>query len=152
MRMEKYKAKRAAKAAKKAKASLRAVSPNVVPAPAESTPVSKDELETAALLEVVTYVLIPLAPTPTARLLLPLDPPATSAAHSILLLTAITSLCSSHGTHTLKASTLFARLDVVRVFDDPSVHCEAHGHPSGVCTTLEVRLEGWTPNKVRGII
>ena len=151
MRMEKYEAKRAAKAVKKAKAPLRVVSLNILPTPAESIAASKEELETAALLEAATYALIPLEPTLTARLL-PLNPPATSATHTVLPLTVIASLHASHGTHALQVSTLFARLDVVQVFDDLSVHCEARSEPSGVCTTLEVRFEGWTANEVRGIL
>ena len=157
MRMEKYKAKRAAKAAKKAKAPLSPVSIQVVPTSAESTTETKEqELEhyfsTAAMLEVVTYLLIPLAPTPTSRLPLPLNPPATSAARPLLPMSAIASLHASHGTHALRVSTIFARLDAARVFDDPSVQCAAHGDPSGLCTVLEVRFEGWTVNKVRGVL
>ncbi|RPD73580.1 hypothetical protein L226DRAFT_546498 [Lentinus tigrinus ALCF2SS1-7] len=156
LRMEKHKAKRVAKQAKKAKAPLRPLTQNVVPAPVASTvEAQKEELEhyfpTPALPEVTTYLLIPLAPTPTSRLPLPLNPPATST-HPLLPLSIIASMHTSHGTHALRVSTVFARLDTAQALDDPAVHCEARGDPSGLCTVLEVRFEGWTANKVRGIL
>ena len=156
LRMEKHKAKRAAKQAKKSKAPLRPLTQNIAPSPAANTAeTQKEELEhyfpSPAVPEVTTHLLIPLAPTPTSRLPLPLNPPATSA-HPLLPLNVIASMHASHGTHALRVSTVFARLDTARVFDDPVVHCEARGDPSGLCTFLEVRFEGWTANKVRGIL
>ncbi|KAI0373244.1 hypothetical protein BV20DRAFT_1104006 [Pilatotrama ljubarskyi] len=64
----------------------------------------------------------------------------------------IASMHASHGTHALRVSSLFARLDASRVFEDPRIHCEARGDPAGLCTVLEVRFEGWTANRVRGVI
>ncbi|TBU24805.1 hypothetical protein BD311DRAFT_765814 [Dichomitus squalens] len=156
LRLEKQKAKREAKAAKKAKVPFRPVQLNVVPTPAASTVESeKDELDhyfpAPAALEVTTYLLIPLAPTPTSRLPLPLNPPSTSA-HPLLPFDVIASMHASHGTHALRVSTVFGRLDTAKVFEEPGVHCEARGDPSGLCTVLEVRFEGWTVNKVRGIL
>ncbi|KAI0668454.1 hypothetical protein C8Q78DRAFT_260159 [Trametes maxima] len=113
----------------------------------------KEELEryfpAPSAPEVTTHLLIPLAPTPTSRMPLSLNP---SSSRPLLLLEAIASMHTSHGTHALRVSSLFARLDASRVFDDPSVHCEAHGDYTGLCTVLEVRFEGWTANRVRGIL
>ncbi|RDX52777.1 hypothetical protein OH76DRAFT_125675 [Lentinus brumalis] len=157
LRMEKHKAKRVAKQAKKAKAPLRLLTQNVAPAPtANVAEAHKEEFEhyfpTPAVPEVTTHLLIPLAPTPTSRLPLPLNPPATSSMPTLLPLNVIASMHASHGTHALRVSTVFARLDTAHVFDDPAVHCEARGDPSGLCTVLEVRFEGWTANKVRGVL
>ncbi|KAI0694181.1 hypothetical protein C8T65DRAFT_667141 [Cerioporus squamosus] len=157
LRMEKHKAKRAAKQAKKAKAPLRPLTQNIASSSVATTAeANKEELEhyfpAPVLPEVTTHLLIPLAPTPTSRLPLPPNPPATSSTHPLLPLNVIASMHASHGTHALRVSTVFARLDVAQVFDDPAVHCEARGDPSGLCTVLEVRFEGWTANKVRGVL
>lgn len=157
LRMEKQKAKRAAKEMKKVKAPLHSLKQNIVATPATSTADSqKEELEhyfpVAVVPEVITYLLVPLAPTPTSRLPLPLNPPSTSSAHPLLPLDMITSMHASHRTHGLRVSTVFARLDTARVFDDPGVHCTARGDPSGLCTVLEVRFEGWVASKVRGVL
>ncbi|KAM5542667.1 hypothetical protein V8D89_003628 [Ganoderma adspersum] len=157
LRLEKQKARRAAKAAKKAHRPFRPTKLNVVSAPiADPAELKKDELEhyfpTPAVPEVTTHLLIPLAPTPTSRLPLPLNPPPSSSAHPLLPFDVIAAMHASHGTHALRVSTVFARLDTSRVFDEPGVHCQARGDPSGLCTVLEVRFEGWTANKVRGIL
>ncbi|KAI1783165.1 hypothetical protein LXA43DRAFT_1047775 [Ganoderma leucocontextum] len=157
LRLEKQKARRTSKAAKKARGPLSPAKLNVVSAPvAKASEPEKDELEhyfpTAAVPEVTTHLLIPLAPTPTSRLPLPLNPPPSSSAHPLLPFDVIASMHAGHGTHALRVSTVFARLDTARVFDEPGVHCDARGDPSGLCTVLEVRFEGWTANKVRGIL
>lgn len=157
LRLEKQKARRAAKAAKKAQRPFRPAKLNVVSAPiADAVEPEKDELEhyfpTPVVPEVTTHLLIPLAPTPTSRLPLPLNPPPSSSAHPLLPLDVIAAMHASHGTHALRVSTVFARLDTSRVFDEPSVHCEARGDPSGLCTVLEVHFEGWTASKVRSIL
>ncbi|KAI0324684.1 hypothetical protein GY45DRAFT_1331273 [Cubamyces sp. BRFM 1775] len=155
MKLEKAKAKAQAKAAKKAKAPLRPLQ-RVVRAGAASTTKgeAQEELEhyfpTPAAPEVTTHLLIPLAPTPTSRL--PLAPNPPSSSRPLLPLELIASMHASHGTHALRVSTLFARLDASRVFDDPGVHCEARGDMSGLCTVLEVRFEGWTANRVRSVL
>ena len=156
MRVEKRKAKAASKAMKKATGPLRLVNVNVAPAPVAVGVETEQALEhyfpAAPVAEVVTYLLIPLAPTPTSRMPLSPNPPSSSMAHPLLPLSAIAALHSDHGTHALRVSTIFARLDTARVFEDPNVHCEARGDPSGLCTVLEVRFEGWTANKVRGVL
>ncbi|KAI0737880.1 hypothetical protein C8Q80DRAFT_1209009 [Daedaleopsis nitida] len=153
LRMEKQKAKVVAKEVKKSKVPLRPLKQNIVATPAAES--QKEELEhyfpAPAVPEVTTCLLIPLAPTPTTRLPLQLNP-SPSSAHPLLPLNVIASMHASHGTHALKVSTIFARLDTARAFDDPNVHCEARGDPSGLCTVLEVRFDGWSANKVRGIL
>ncbi|OBZ75584.1 hypothetical protein A0H81_04849 [Grifola frondosa] len=104
-----------------------------------------------AVPEVTTHLLIPLAATPTSRLPLPRHPMSAST-RPLLPLELIANIHTSYGTHALRVSSLFARLDAARVFDDPAVHCETRGDPSGLCTLLEVRFEGWTASKVRGIL
>ncbi|KAI0637460.1 hypothetical protein C8Q77DRAFT_1097710 [Trametes polyzona] len=155
LKMEKAKAKAHARKARKAQVALRPLKPvKAVTTAAVSEP-KQEELEhyfpTPAAPEVTTHLLIPLAPTPTTRL--PLSPnPSSSSARPLLPLELIASMHTSHGTHALRVSTLFARLDTSHVFDDPGVHCEARGDPSGLCTVLEVRFEGWTASRVRGVI
>lgn len=105
----------------------------------------------AQIPEVTTYLLIPLAPTPSSRMPLP-SLPSSSSAHPLLPYALIASLHNSHDTHALRVSSLFARLDFARVFDDPGVRCEARGDISGLCTILEVRFEGWEEGRVRGVL
>ncbi|KAI0355022.1 hypothetical protein OH77DRAFT_1425077 [Trametes cingulata] len=150
MKLEKAKAKAHAKEARKAKAPLRPWKP------LKATPVKTSESEelehyfpAAAAPEVTTHLLIPLAPTPTSRM--PLSH-TSSSSRPLLPVEIIASMHTSHGTHALRVSSLFARLDASRVFDDPGIHCEARGDPTGLCTVLEVRFEGWTASRVRGVI
>ncbi|OSD02032.1 hypothetical protein PYCCODRAFT_1435715 [Trametes coccinea BRFM310] len=154
LKMEKVKAKAQAKAAKKAIAPLRPLKP-VQPAPASVANAQEEELEhyfpTSSTPDVTTHLLIPLAPTPTSRLPLPENPPSSSS-RPLLPLELIASMHTSHTTHALRVSTLFARLDASHVFDDSGVHCEARGDPSGLCTVLEVRFEGWTAARVRSVL
>ncbi|KZS98878.1 hypothetical protein SISNIDRAFT_499347 [Sistotremastrum niveocremeum HHB9708] len=97
---------------------------------------------------VTTYLSIPLAPTPTARL------PLTSEAegHSRpLALPALAHLHTQHETHSTRVASLFNRLDRARVWDR-GVSCEASGDPSGLCTLLRVKFSGWTGEEVRAAI
>ncbi|KAI9059716.1 hypothetical protein FKP32DRAFT_1595991 [Trametes sanguinea] len=154
LKMEKAKAKAHAKAARKAQAPLRPLKP-VQPARTSAANAQEAELEhyfpTPTTPEVTTHLLIPLAPTPTSRLPLPENPPLASA-RPLLPLELIASMHTSHTTHALRVSTLFARLDASHVFEDLGVHCEACGDPSGLCTVLEVRFEGWTEARVRSVL
>jgi hypothetical protein len=108
--------------------------------PASSTP------------DVVSYLLIPLAPTPTSRTPLPLSPPPASNP-SLLPLPTLASMHTSTTTHTLRVSALFARLDAANVWNR-GVNCSAysHGREEGVCTVLKVEFVGWTAGEVRGVI
>ncbi|KAI0648339.1 hypothetical protein C8Q79DRAFT_954948 [Trametes meyenii] len=153
MKLEKANAKAYAKAARKAKAPLRAVEPAAKAASVATVDGPQEELEhyfsTPSAPEVTTHLLIPLAPTPTSRMPLSPNPPSS---RPLLPIEAIASMHTSHGTHALRVSSLFARLDTSRVFDDPTVHCEARGDYTGLCTVLEIRFEGWTANRVRSIL
>ncbi|KAH8100201.1 hypothetical protein BXZ70DRAFT_938494 [Cristinia sonorae] len=102
--------------------------------------------------EVTTYLLIPLAPTPTNRLPLRDSPHLHSSTHPLLPFSVIASLHSDHATHSLRVSTIFARLDESRVFDDVGVSCSAYGDPSGQCTVLEVKFDGWSEHRVRSVL
>ncbi|KAJ3479022.1 hypothetical protein NLI96_g9350 [Meripilus lineatus] len=105
-----------------------------------------------AVPSVTTYLLIPIAPTPTLRHPLPLSPPAHSSIHPLLPFSVLSSIHTDHATHTLRVSTLFARLDTARVFDKGGVTTSAFGDPSGLCSVLEVKFAGWTESQVRSII
>jgi hypothetical protein len=120
---------------------------------------------------VTTYLLIPLAPTPTLRHPLPLTPSLTSMRGEptlLPLLSFLGDLNASHSTHALRVSTLFTRLDQANVWAR-GVKCSAysHGHnhrrrnsrpdildigEEDVCTILKVEFTGWTRAEVRGIL
>ncbi|CCM05024.1 uncharacterized protein FIBRA_07224 [Fibroporia radiculosa] len=102
--------------------------------------------------EVTTHLLIPLAPTPASRIPLPVSPQVSPSSHPLLPFPLLSSLHSAHSTQTLRISSLFSRLDAAHVFQDPGVHCEAHGDPSGLCTLLEVTFEGWDEARVRSVL
>ncbi|CAL1703406.1 unnamed protein product [Somion occarium] len=101
---------------------------------------------------VTTYLLIPLAPTPTSRLPLPLSPPTHSSSHPLLPFSIISAVHRDHGTHALRVSTLFARLDTSGVLHQSGVTCSAFGDPSGLCSVVEVKFTGWTQDRVRGVL
>ncbi len=107
---------------------------------------------TPVVPSVTTHLLIPLAPTPTSRLPLQLSPPTHDVAHPLLPLPELSSIHTHHGTHALRVSTLFARLDTAQVFDEPGVTCSAFGGRHGTCTVLEVKFVGWTAARVRGVL
>ncbi|KAF4614479.1 hypothetical protein D9613_003109 [Agrocybe pediades] len=119
---------------------------------------------------VTTYLLIPLAPTPSHRL--PLDPdPGVTSRDSYLLppLAHLGALHNDHSNHSLKVSTVFTRLDQANVWEAGGVRCSAYSQGSshhrrssekdgslvddeGVCTILKIEFEGWTKAEVRGVI
>ena len=107
---------------------------------------------TPVVAEVTTYLLIPLAPTPTSRLPLPLSPSVRSSNHPLIPLSHLAALHSDHVTHSLRVSTIFARLDQAHVFEEPGVSTSAYGDRSGLCTVLEVKFSGWTESRVRSIL
>ncbi|KAG1748906.1 uncharacterized protein EDB91DRAFT_1079035 [Suillus paluster] len=114
--------------------------------------------------EVTTYLLVPLAPTPTARL--PLSAQSTtgsSTLHPLLPVSDIAAAHRMHRNHSLRVSTLFSRLDAAKVWDDPGVSVDAYAfgtspglsdsHPNEKqCTVLRVTFAGWTDVQVRGVI
>ena len=102
--------------------------------------------------DVTTVLLIPLAPTPTSRLPLPVNPSVHTSNHPLIPFAYLASVHDDHSTHSLRVSSLFARLDIARIFDEPGVSTSAYGHASGLCTVLEVKFNGWTESRVRGIL
>ncbi|KIK41545.1 hypothetical protein CY34DRAFT_805915 [Suillus luteus UH-Slu-Lm8-n1] len=129
-----------------------------------STEVDVSELDhympQLALPEMTTYLLVPIAPTPTARL--PLS--AHSAAgigslHPLLPVPEIAATHKMHRNHSLRVSTLFSRLDAANVWDDPGVGVDAYAYGQGLgdnssdkqCTILRVTFAGWTAAQVRDV-
>jgi len=163
---------------KKAARKLRRVKENCAPVPKTkdklklrpellSIKLSKDHAEPSELdiyfpvqpaPAVTTYLLVPLAPTPTARL--PLS--AGSTTHPLLPISEVASTHYNHRLHTLRVSTLFARLDSGQVWDDPAVTVDAYAYGprdssddnarEKQCTVLRVSFAGWTADRVRAIV
>lgn len=102
--------------------------------------------------EVTTYLLIPLVPTPSSRLPLPISPPSRRSSHPLLPFSLLSSIHNDHSMHALRVSTLFSRLDSQRIFSNSSVSCSTFGDRSGLCTILEVKFEGWSEDRVRGVL
>lgn len=108
-----------------------------------------------------TYLLIPLAPTPTSRLPLASSPPSTEVrkdSERLLPLPELASMHHAHHTHSLRVSSLFARLDVANVWHK-GVSCDAYSsgrhsneQGEGACTILRVSFIGWTATEVRSVI
>ncbi|TFK25823.1 hypothetical protein FA15DRAFT_668153 [Coprinopsis marcescibilis] len=159
------------------------------PAVAKVTAADSTEMEryfsAPAPPAVTTQLLIPLAPTPTNRVPLsalddylqdlpssdyptPLGPPASNG--RFLPLRDIGEMHGSYSSHTLRVSTIFARLDQANVWSR-GVVCSAYSGPGagaigrresvvddpksgsdGVCTILKVEFHGWTAAEVRGVI
>ncbi|KAG6334794.1 hypothetical protein ID866_4293 [Astraeus odoratus] len=102
------------------------------------------------------YLLVPLAPTPTARL--PLS--AGNDMHPLLPISEVASTHYAHRLHTFRVSTLFARLDAGNVWDDPGVGVDAYAYGprdgdsarEKQCTVLRVSFAGWTADRVRAIV
>lgn len=113
--------------------------------PVESTP------------PVTTHLLVPLAPTPTARLPLSTRSDA-GGAHPLLPISNLAYIHTSHRLHSLRVSTLFARLDTANVWNDPGVNVDAyafgphHDAQEKQCTILRVTFKGWNTARVRAIL
>jgi hypothetical protein len=154
------------------KSSKRQAFANVEPNPAELLDETEHYFSTAAVTPVTTYLLIPLAPTPTSRIPLPPDPlPHRSGPFQepklLPPLSYIGSLHTSHTTHSLRVSTLFTRLDQANVWARGvrcSAYSQGHAHrkrrradesdaiDEGACTVLKVEFVGWSKAEVRGVI
>lgn len=106
---------------------------------------------------VTTHLLVPLAPTPTARLPLSSRTDA-DAPHPLLPISDLAFIHTSHRLHSLRVSTLFARLDSANVWDDPGVNVDAyafgprHDAHEKQCTILRVTFRGWHASRVRAIL
>ena len=106
---------------------------------------------------VTTYLLVPLAPTPTSRM--PLASPSIARAPDLLHpLAELGDLHISHELHALRVSSLFSRLDHGDVWSK-GVHCSAFAHGSahiwdneGSCTILKVEFVGWNKAEVKSVI
>jgi hypothetical protein len=113
---------------------------------------SQEEMEhyfpTLAICAVTTQVLIPLAPIWDNRR------PLQERPTGYLLMASLASIHASYGTHALRVSSLFTRLDRADVFDDPSVRCVANtlGTTDGSPQYLRVTFEGWTEERVRALL
>lgn len=106
---------------------------------------------------VTTHLLVPLAPTPTARL--PLSARTDGGgAQPLLPISDLASIHTTHRLHSLRVSTLFARLDTANVWDDPGVNVDAyafgprHDAQEKQCTILRVTFRGWGAGRVRSIL
>ncbi|KAI9569018.1 hypothetical protein HD554DRAFT_642499 [Boletus coccyginus] len=106
---------------------------------------------------ITTHLLVPLAPTPTARL--PLSARTDGGgAHPLLPIPDLASIHTTHRLHSLRVSTLFARLDSANVWDDPGVNVDAyafgprHDAQEKQCTVLRVTFKGWNSCRVRSIL
>ena len=140
--------------------------------PAELLEEAEHYFSAVAVAPVTTYLLVPLAPTPTSRIPLPLDPltpcPGPSEEPKLLPpLSYIGSFHTSHATHSLRVSTLFTRLDQANVWVR-GVRCSAYSQGNahrkrpkasesdtsdeGVCTILKVEFVGWSKAEVRSVI
>lgn len=98
-------------------------------------------------LPIVTYLLIPLAPTPTGRNPLPL-----SHSPSLLPIGVLLDMHSSYELHSLRVSSLFARLDASKVWSHPGVSSSVYGDPSGLASILKIEFRGWSEAEVRAVI
>ncbi|KAF8558507.1 hypothetical protein OG21DRAFT_1160981 [Imleria badia] len=109
---------------------------------------------------VTTHLLVPLAPTPTARLPLSARTDGSNA-HPLLPIADLASIHTSHRLHSLRVSTLFSRLDTANVWDDPGVNVDAYAFgprhdardaQEKQCTVLRVTFGGWNASRVRSIL
>jgi len=144
-----------------------------VPVKEEVRASPSDDLEhyfpTVEVAPVTTYLLIPLAPTPTTRMPLPLDPADRQQPSLLPPLSYLGEVHASYSTHSLRVTTIFTRLDQANVWARGGVYCSAYsqgqgyrrtvgdegkGEPAdeGVCTILKVEFVGWTKAEVRSVI
>ncbi|KAA1477117.1 hypothetical protein DENSPDRAFT_571300 [Dentipellis sp. KUC8613] len=149
------KAKKAEKA--KGKQAVKAEKAQFHPAAASSVSEPQDDeaefdhyFPAAPTAGVTTYLLIPLAPTPSSRLPLH-NNPSSSTKHPLLPISALSELHYDHHNHALRVSSLFARLDASRVWDS-GVACDVYGGPDGTANIMRICFSGWDANKVRGVI
>ncbi|KAJ6488226.1 hypothetical protein C8R47DRAFT_1127043 [Mycena vitilis] len=152
-----HKEKKALRRPSKKSAAVQASKQLLKPTPKASVVIeSASELEhyfaAPQVAAVTTYLLVPLAPTPTTRTPLPEFPTSTTTGR--LPLPALLAMHDSHETHSLRVSSLFHRLDSADVWAR-GVVCSAYASSAdarGVCTVLKVEFQGWSKAEVRGVI
>ncbi|KAK7057800.1 hypothetical protein R3P38DRAFT_2843095 [Favolaschia claudopus] len=153
MHKERQKISRPSKKAAIAKASKELLKPAAKPKAAAATSTETEaEIEhyfpAPSVPDVTTYLLVPLAPTPTSRAPLPEFPMGR------LALPAVLAIHDTHETHQLRVSSLFHRLDTANVWSR-GVVCEAYATSAdahGVCNILKVEFAGWSKAEVRSVI
>ncbi|KAL4261882.1 hypothetical protein AB1N83_008112 [Pleurotus pulmonarius] len=146
------------KAARKATSMLKPRVKNIIASDVVGEAPLSTELDTyfplPKVANVTTYLLIPLAPTPTSRAPLP---SASTEDPLRLPLHTIGRMHASYTQHSTKVSSLFTRLDAGNVWSK-NVTCSAYSHGAavgngeGVCTILKVEFVGWTKAEVRSVI
>jgi hypothetical protein len=97
---------------------------------------------------VVTFLDIPLAPTPTGRMPLAEHP---LAGPPVAPLRTLADTHSAHNKHAIRVASLFRRLDSANVWENGAA-MEAFGDRTGLCTVLRVKFSGWTDEMVKNII
>jgi hypothetical protein len=128
---------------------------NVISVPAENSEYEaglERYFAVPSLPDVTTYLLIPIAPTPTSRAPLSLNPPPHHAPH--VPFAELGSMHMDYTTHSHRVSSLFARLDAAQVWNrgaTSSPYSHGRGH-RGVCTFIKVEFAGWTVDEVRSVI
>ncbi|KAH9051489.1 hypothetical protein EDB87DRAFT_1664661 [Lactarius vividus] len=98
--------------------------------------------------DVSTTLLIPLAPTPTARV--PLSHTLAYDRHPLIPLMELSALHVDSERHASRVKALFGQLDAAQVWDR-GVTCEAFGSVRGA-GVLRVHFSGWSAHAVRGIL
>ena len=98
--------------------------------------------------DVSTTLLVPLAPTPTARV--PLSHTLSYDRHPLLPLMELSALHADSERHASRVKALFEQLDAAQVWDRGAT-CEAFGGVRGV-GVLRVHFSGWSAHEVRGVL
>ena len=103
---------------------------------------------------VTTVLIIPLAPTPTARV--PLSRAENNEVYRnggprLLNPSELEANGYAYSVHALRLSSLFSRLDASKVWER-GVKSSAHGDPRGLCTVLRVEFVGWTEVMVKDLL
>jgi hypothetical protein len=98
--------------------------------------------------DVSTTLLVPLAPTPTARV--PLSHTLSYDRHPLLPLMELSALHIDAERHASRVKALFEQLDAAQVWDKGAT-CEALGGVRGA-GVLRVHFSGWSAHAVRGVL
>ncbi|KAI9456698.1 hypothetical protein BJY52DRAFT_1275523 [Lactarius psammicola] len=98
--------------------------------------------------DVSTTLLIPLAPTPTARV--PLSHTLAYDRHPLIPLMELSALHVDTERHASRIKALFEQLDAAQVWDKGAT-CEALGGVRGA-GVLRVHFSGWSAHAVRGVL